>query len=106
MTTSQHSFRVGDTGTLPPMPTLGDRGKLGYTLIWSRIYRVVPHSPGGGGWMLGQRLEVAPSRSLGRILGLRSYFFSTLSPWDIVQNQELGAKLGDCQVQGAGGFQV
>lgn len=56
--------------------------------------------------MLGQRLEVAPSRSLGRILGLRSYFFSTLSPWDIVQNQELGAKLGDCQVQGAGGFQV
>ena len=31
--------------TLSPVPTIGDRDKLGYTIIWSKIYSVIPMLP-------------------------------------------------------------
>lgn len=33
--------------TLSPMPTVGDRHKLGHIVTWRRIYRVVPMPPEG-----------------------------------------------------------
>lgn len=53
----------------------------------------------------GTKTLDAPSSSSGRILYLKSYFFSTLNPEDIVQNGDV-AKLAGFQVYGASGLQV
>ena len=82
--------------TLSPVPTIGDRDKLGYTIIWSKIYSVIPMlpctppaPPHPRRLGPGTKTVVYPILFF-RILDLSTHFFSTLNPWDIVQNWELG----------------
>lgn len=93
------------------MPTIGDRDKLGYTIIWSRIYNVIPMLPAPPPQPSPPH-PTPPDKdcSLPHLVlqdsGLEHSLFLYPKPMGYCPKLGAWAKLGGLQVYGVSEFQV